>query len=129
MPPCIFATCHLPITAVRYPLFCSNWAENNWSVGTPPFSISRLLYPPKGCGQRGPSKHQEIASRDWTHCGVTIVSIMRVRTAVAAFLIPAIAVAQQASLSVDKIRRIEQAVSSEMARSTIPAVTVAVGNT
>src|SRR5437588_8708574 len=53
---------------------------------------------------------------------------MTVRTAVAAILIPAMAVAQQASLSVDKIRRIEQAVSIEMAHSPIPAVTVAVGN-
>lgn len=53
---------------------------------------------------------------------------MRLRTALAAVLIPAMAAAQTASLSAEKIRRIEQAVSSEMARSTIPAVTVAVGN-
>ena len=53
---------------------------------------------------------------------------MRLPTPVAVFLIPVMALAQQASLPVEKIRQIEQAVASEMARNTIPAVTVAVGD-
>src|SRR6266478_4685706 len=53
---------------------------------------------------------------------------MRLPTPVAVLLIPAMALAQQASLPVEKIRQIEQAVTTEMARNTIPAVTVAVGD-
>src|SRR5258708_8052087 len=51
---------------------------------------------------------------------------MRLSTPVAVLLIPAMALAQQASLSVEKIRQIEQVVASEMARNTIPAVTLAI---
>ena len=43
-------------------------------------------------------------------------------------MIPVLALAQQSRLPVEKIRQIEQAVASEMARNTIPAVTVAIGD-
>ncbi len=51
---------------------------------------------------------------------------MKLETRVVAFLIPALACAQPAKLPVEKIRRIEQAVSTEMARNSIPGVTVAI---
>jgi CubicO group peptidase (beta-lactamase class C family) len=46
---------------------------------------------------------------------------------ICAFLIPAIVFAQPDSLPVEKVRQIEQAISTEMARSTIPGVSVSIG--
>src|SRR5215472_3563 len=53
---------------------------------------------------------------------------MRLETRVVAFLIPALVCAQPTKLPVEKIRKIEQVVSSEMARSTIPGLTVAIAS-
>jgi CubicO group peptidase (beta-lactamase class C family) len=53
---------------------------------------------------------------------------MRLLPITAALAIPAILFAQPAKLSTDKIRDIEQTISTEMARSTVPGVSLAIAS-